>query len=120
MEGRLYTMKNLLPLTGMVMAILAQTGNLFIVKFAMSGGMNKYILILYSNALSTIILLPCSFMLHRSEHPPLSFSLLCSFLLLDLFGCSAQIVAYVGLNFSSPILFTAMNNLVPAFTFVLN
>ena len=55
-----------LPFLGMLMVILIQVGNLEVSKAAMSAGANKYILAVYSNALSTLILLPLSFICCRS------------------------------------------------------
>ncbi|KAM5566721.1 hypothetical protein ABKV19_015054, partial [Rosa sericea] len=113
-------MERLLPFVGMVMAILIQAGSLVLNKAAMSKGVNKYTMIVYANALSTLLLLPSAFVVHRpSERPPLTFSILCRLFLLGLFGCSAQIFAYVGVDYSSPTLGTAMLNLIPAFTFLL-
>ncbi|TKY69831.1 WAT1-related protein [Spatholobus suberectus] len=110
---------NLLPFVGMVMAMLTQSGSMVVIKVAMADGMNKYVMVVYSMALSSFLLLPFVLFLHRSERPPLTFPTLCSFFLLALFGSSAQIMAYVGIELSSPTLASAMLNLIPAFTFVL-
>ncbi|KAA3466115.1 WAT1-related protein [Gossypium australe] len=56
-------MGNLVPFVGMVMVTLAQVSSMVITKAAMSSGVDKYVLIVYSNALSSLILLPCSFIL---------------------------------------------------------
>ena len=63
-----YRMRALLPFAGMIMVILIQVGNMVASKAAMSRGMNKYVLIVYSNALSSLFLLPCSVMFHRYSH----------------------------------------------------
>jgi len=55
-----------LPFFGMLMVILIQVGNMEVSQVAMSAGMNKYVLAVYSNALSTLILLPLSFICCRS------------------------------------------------------
>ncbi|XP_058008789.1 WAT1-related protein At5g40240 isoform X3 [Hevea brasiliensis] len=54
-----------------------------------------------------------------SERPSLTFSILFRIFLLALLGVLSQIFAYVGIEFSSPMLGTAMLNLIPAFTFIL-
>ncbi|XP_062159606.1 WAT1-related protein At3g28050-like isoform X3 [Alnus glutinosa] len=109
-----------LPFFGMLMVILIQVGNMEVSKAAMSAGMNKYILAVYSNALPTLILLPLSFICCRSQRPPVTFSVLCRIFLLALIGrCSGQILEYAGIQYSSPTLCTAMLNLIPAFTFML-
>ncbi|XP_061370146.1 WAT1-related protein At5g40240-like isoform X2 [Gastrolobium bilobum] len=113
------SMSSLLPFVGMVVALLTQSGSMVVIKVAMTDGINKYVMLVYSLALSCFMLLPVALLLHRSERPPLTFSALRSFFLLALFGSSAQIMAYVGIELSSPTLASAMLNLIPAFTFVL-
>ncbi|MED6183897.1 hypothetical protein PIB30_042128 [Stylosanthes scabra] len=88
----------ILPLLGMVMAMLLQSGSMVVIKAAMNEEMNKYVLVVYSLALSTLLLLPFPFLLPRSL---------------------GQIFAYVGIDLSSPTLASAMLNLIPALTFVL-
>ncbi|EOY00422.1 hypothetical protein QUC31_014284 [Theobroma cacao] len=113
-------MGTLLPFVGMVMVILAQVSSMVLTKAAMSSGVNKYVLIVYSNVLSSLILLPCSFIFHRSMHLPLNSSNLYRLIfLLALIGCVGQLCGYAGIQYSSPALATAMLNLVPAFTFIL-
>jgi drug/metabolite transporter (DMT)-like permease len=109
----------LLPFVGMIIAVLAQSGSMVVIKVAMKDGMNKYVMVVYSMALSTILLLPLAFFINRSERPPLTFSALCSFFLLALMGTLGQIMTYGGIELSSPTLASAMLNLIPAFTFVL-
>ncbi|ESW29473.1 hypothetical protein PHAVU_002G073100 [Phaseolus vulgaris] len=109
----------LLPFVGMMVAMLTQSGSMVVIKVAMIDDINKYVMVVYTFALSTILLLPFALFLHRSERPPLTFSALCSFFLLAFFGSSGTITAYVGIELSSPTLASALLNLVPAITFVL-
>ncbi|XP_058776571.1 WAT1-related protein At3g28100-like isoform X2 [Vicia villosa] len=108
-----------LPFMGMIIAVLAQSGSFVVIKLATKDGINKYVMVVYSMALSTILLLPIAFFNNRSQCPPLSFSLLGSFFFLALLGTSGQIMTYGGIELSSPTLASAMLNLIPAFTFVL-
>ncbi|KAK6242059.1 EamA domain - like 10 [Theobroma cacao] len=108
-----------LPLVGMVLAECAQVGLMIMGKAAMSHGMSNFVFVFYSNALASLILLPSSFLFHRSERPRLTFSILCWFFLLGLLGCFAQIFGYAGIYYSSPTLGTAMLNLIPGLTFLL-
>ncbi|CAK8537013.1 unnamed protein product [Lathyrus sativus] len=108
-----------LPFLGMIIAVLAQSGSLVVIKLATTNGINKYVMVVYSMALSTILLLPLAFFNNRSQCPPLNFSILSSFFFLALLGTSAQIMSYGGIELSSPTLASAMLNLIPAFTFVL-
>ncbi|CAJ1931510.1 unnamed protein product [Sphenostylis stenocarpa] len=109
----------LLPFLGMSVAMLTQSGSMVVIKFAMSDGVNKYVMVVYSMAFSSFLLLPFALFLHRSQVPPLTFSALGSFFLLAIFVSSAQITSYFGIELSSPTLASAILNLVPAFTFVL-
>ncbi|AES96253.2 putative EamA domain-containing protein [Medicago truncatula] len=109
----------LLPFVGMIISVLAQSGSMVVIKFAMKDGMNKYVMVVYSMGLSSILLLPLALFINRSQRPPLTFSALWSFFLLALIGSSAQIMTYGGIELSSPTLASAMLNLIPAFTFVL-
>ncbi|XP_021726960.1 WAT1-related protein At3g28050-like [Chenopodium quinoa] len=107
------------PYIGMLMAEFCQVGLMIISKQAMNTGMTTFVFVSYSNALASLILLPFSLFLHRSNLPPLSFSLLGWFFLLALSGCLAQLFGYIGINYSSPTLGAAMLNLVPGLTFLL-
>ncbi|KAE8698896.1 Nodulin MtN21 /EamA-like transporter family protein isoform 5 [Hibiscus syriacus] len=113
-------MGNLLPFVGMIMVILVQVSSMVITKAAMSSGVNKYVLIVYSNVLSSLVLLPCSFVFHRSVRLPWTSSNLYRLIfLLSLLGCIGQLCGYAGIDYSSPAMATAMLNLIPAFTFIL-
>ncbi|KAJ8758974.1 hypothetical protein K2173_003212 [Erythroxylum novogranatense] len=108
-----------LPFVGMIMAECAQVGLMILSKIAMSNGMSNFVFVFYSNALASLVLLPSSLLVHRSDRPPLTFPILCGFFLLGLVGCLAQVFGYAGINLSSPTLGTAMLNLVPGITFVI-
>lgn len=112
-------MKTLLPFVGMVVVILAQVSSMVVTKAALSRGIDKYVIIAYSNILATLILFPCSFFFHRSTRLPITYSVLWRFFLLALVVCAAQLCGYVGIEYSSPTLSTSMLNLIPAFTFML-
>ncbi|KAL6983635.1 hypothetical protein U1Q18_017015 [Sarracenia purpurea var. burkii] len=112
-------MEDALPILGMLCAQLIQVGLIVAIKEATSTGMSKFTFIFYSNALAALVLLPTSFVVHRSNRPPITFSLLCKFFLLALFGCVAQITGNAAIQIT-PVSFTsAMLNLIPGFTFIL-
>ncbi|WVY97043.1 hypothetical protein V8G54_029194 [Vigna mungo] len=75
--------------------------------------------VLLYNSHPTFLIFTFFFPLSRSERPRLTFSTLCSFFLLAFFGSSGTIMAYVGIELSSPTLASALINLLPAFTFIL-
>ncbi|KAH7867382.1 hypothetical protein Vadar_032764 [Vaccinium darrowii] len=110
----------LLPFAAMVMVECFDVGLTTLSKAAMSKGMSHFVFVVYSNALATLILLPSSFLFHRTKRPPLNFSLLCKFFFLSLIGITVmQNCVFTGISYSSPTLGSAISNLVPAFTFLL-
>ena len=56
---------DLFPFMGMVIVILAQVSNMEVMKAAMSKGINKYVIIVYSDALSAFIFLISSLFIYR-------------------------------------------------------
>ncbi|KAM2036199.1 hypothetical protein TB2_038933 [Malus domestica] len=117
MKSRIW---ELLPFAAMVVVEILDVGLTTLSKAAMSGGMSHFIFVVYSNALATLILLPSSFIIHRNNRPPLTFTVLCKFFLLSLAGITVmQNCIFTGVSYSSPTLASALSNLIPAFTFLL-
>lgn len=58
-------MEGFLPFIGMVIAMMVQTGSMVVNKAAMSKGTNAYIIVVYANAVSALILLPSALIFHR-------------------------------------------------------
>ncbi|KAL3501221.1 hypothetical protein ACH5RR_035670 [Cinchona calisaya] len=112
-------MKSAWPYVMMVVAQTAQIGLIIVSKEAMSNGMSKYVFVCYSNALAALILLPISFLVHRSSWSQITLKLFSGFFLLGLLGCTAQVTGYVGIDYTSASFASAMLNLIPGFTFVL-
>ncbi|GFY88315.1 hypothetical protein Acr_06g0002550 [Actinidia rufa] len=75
-------------------------------KAAMVKGMSDFVFVTYSNALALLFFLPSTFIYYRKRPcPRLPFSIVCRIFILSLI--------------SSPTMWSAMNGLVPAFTFLL-
>ncbi|KAK6160158.1 hypothetical protein DH2020_003539 [Rehmannia glutinosa] len=85
------------PYVGLVIVQFAQVGTMIACKIALSNGMTTFTFAFYSNAFSSLILLPISFFIYRFM---------------------VQILGYTGLMFASASLSTAILNLIPGFTFV--
>ncbi|KAL2321870.1 hypothetical protein Fmac_026249 [Flemingia macrophylla] len=110
---------NWIPFVAMVTVECLDVGLTTLGKAAISEGMNHFIFVLYSNALASLILLPSSF-IFDANRPPLSFSLLSKFFFLALIGITImQNCVFTAVDYSSPLLGSAMTNLTPAITFVL-
>ncbi|KAL2500021.1 WAT1-related protein [Abeliophyllum distichum] len=74
----------------------------------------------YSYAISALVLFPLSFIFHRKTLlPPFTLGLMSRFFVLGLLGFIAQYLGYKGIAYSSPTLGSAMSNLTPATTFIL-
>jgi hypothetical protein len=60
----------LVPFAAMVVVECLDVGLTTLSKAAMSKGMSHYVFVVYSNALATLILIPSSFIIHRSSPCP--------------------------------------------------
>ncbi|KEH24885.1 putative EamA domain-containing protein [Medicago truncatula] len=110
--------KDVLPPVVIIGQETIEMALLTLFKAATLQGMNNHVFVAYAYAIGTAILLPITFF-RRRLLPPLSFSTILKSVLLGAIGCSAQILGYIGINYSSPTLASAIGNLVPAFTFIL-
>ncbi|KAK9277489.1 hypothetical protein L1049_007033 [Liquidambar formosana] len=91
-----------------------------LIKVAMSRGMSDFVFVVYSNALATLVLLPCCFIFYRTRAlPKITVITVSRIFLFSLLACSLQMCMYIGIGYSSPTLASAMTDLTPAFTFVL-
>nr|CAN71720.1 hypothetical protein VITISV_034107 [Vitis vinifera] len=109
-----------IPFSVMVLMEGCTVGLTIMTKTVMAKGMSQFVFVVYSNALSSIILLPYSLIFRRTQQSFFTFPLLTRFFFLGLTGITiAQIFAFTGLSYSSPILACGMGNLIPAFSFVL-
>ncbi|KAL8035756.1 hypothetical protein ABFS82_12G114500 [Erythranthe guttata] len=106
------------PYVGMVVVQIAQVGLMVAGKIAMSTGMTTFAFIFYSNALASLILLPITFFIYRSNRPPFLRTFLCGFFVLGFLGFLVQILGYTGIKYASASLSTTILNLIPGFTFV--
>ena len=58
-----------LTFSGMVMVMVAQVTSMMTSKEAMSRGMNRFVLIVYTSAFSVLVLIPFTFIFRRSSPP---------------------------------------------------
>ncbi|KVI05606.1 Drug/metabolite transporter [Cynara cardunculus var. scolymus] len=125
-------MRSALPFVAMVVGQIAQVGLTLAGKKAIATGMHNFSYVFYSNALASLILLPASFLIHRSANrPALTLSVAGGFLVLGILGICfflsihffssflVQVVGYAGLTYAPATVATAILNLIPGFTFVL-
>ncbi|KAL5221850.1 hypothetical protein ABZP36_026563 [Zizania latifolia] len=89
-------------------------------RAALNMGISKIVFIVYRNLISLALLAPFAYFLEKKDRPPLTFSLLVEFFLLALCGITANQGFYLlGLYHLSPTYASAIQNTVPAITFVM-
>ncbi|KAF5934218.1 hypothetical protein HYC85_030389 [Camellia sinensis] len=89
-------------------------------RLALNIGVSKVVYPVYRNIIALLLLSPLAYFLEKKERPPLTFSLLVQFFLLALVGITANQGFYIlGLYYANPTFASAMQNSVPAITFVM-
>ncbi|KAG7559053.1 EamA domain [Arabidopsis thaliana x Arabidopsis arenosa] len=107
-------------LTAMLAVETSVVGISTLFKVATSNGLNIYPFLGYSYLLASLLLLPSLFFTNSSRSlPPLSVSILSKIGLLGFLGSMYVITGYIGIEYSSPTLASAINNITPALTFIL-
>ncbi|KAF2308576.1 hypothetical protein GH714_010876 [Hevea brasiliensis] len=111
--------RDVLPFAAMVAVQCSGVGVNTLFKAAALRGMSYYAFIVYNNAISTLVLVPLSIIYSSTAVLPSTQFPLLKICLLALVGFVAQICRFKGIEYSSPLLSSAMSNLTPAFTFIL-
>uniref|UniRef100_A0A0D9Y768 WAT1-related protein n=1 Tax=Oryza glumipatula TaxID=40148 RepID=A0A0D9Y768_9ORYZ len=88
-----------LPLLAMVLVQLGLAGLNVMSKLTMASGMSPYVLLAYRNFIAAAFLAPIAFLVERAT--------------------LNQVLYFVGLKYSSPTVASALNNTLPAVTFLL-
>ncbi|KAM7517228.1 hypothetical protein LguiA_006811 [Lonicera macranthoides] len=89
-------------------------------RAALNMGISKIVFPVYRNILAFLLLVPFAFFLEKKERPPLTFNFLVQFFLLAVVGITANQGFYlVGLDNTSPTFASAIQNSVPAITFLM-
>ncbi|XP_057863501.1 auxin-induced protein 5NG4 [Cryptomeria japonica] len=89
-------------------------------RAALNMGVSKIVFPVYRNIIALILLAPFAYFLEKKERPPLTLSFLVQFFLLALLGITANQGFYLlGLYYTSPTFASAIQNSVPALTFIM-
>ncbi|KAL0553405.1 hypothetical protein IC582_007300 [Cucumis melo] len=89
-------------------------------RAALNMGISKLVFLVYRNIIAFFLLLPFAYFLEKKERPPISFNFLLQFFLLALVGITANQGFYLlGLENTSPTFASAIQNSVPAITFLM-
>ncbi|PWA56153.1 hypothetical protein CTI12_AA420910 [Artemisia annua] len=115
-----YYYSDVLPIVTLVAMECVNVGLNTLYKAATLEGMSYHVFMVYCYAVAALILLPAPFFSYRSRVlPPVNFSIVSKTILLAIIGFMSQILGYTGIIYSSPMLSSAISNLVPGFTFIL-
>ncbi|KAA8537568.1 hypothetical protein F0562_027176 [Nyssa sinensis] len=89
-------------------------------RAALNMGISKIVFPVYRNIVALLLLLPFAYFLEKKERPPLSLSFIVQFFLLAVVGITANQGFYLlGLDNTSPTFASAIQNSVPAITFLM-
>ncbi|KAL3640748.1 hypothetical protein CASFOL_015716 [Castilleja foliolosa] len=107
-------------LISMLILQLCYAGFHIVSRVALNIGVSKVVYPVYRNIIALILLGPFAYFIEKKDRPPLTFSLLAQFFLLALVGITANQGFYIlGLYYASPTFASAMQNSVPAITFIM-
>ncbi|KAL9245577.1 hypothetical protein vseg_019213 [Gypsophila vaccaria] len=89
-------------------------------RAALNMGISKLVYPVYRNIIALLLLLPFAYFLEKKERPAINISFLIQFFLLALIGITANQGFYLlGLDNTSPTFASAVQNSVPALTFLM-
>ncbi|XP_074273361.1 protein WALLS ARE THIN 1-like [Silene latifolia] len=89
-------------------------------RAALNMGISKLVYPVYRNIIALLLLLPFAYFLEKKERPAINISFLVQFFLLALVGITANQGFYLlGLDNTSPTFASAVQNSVPALTFLM-
>ncbi|XP_044474912.1 protein WALLS ARE THIN 1-like [Mangifera indica] len=89
-------------------------------RAALNMGISKLVFPVYRNIIALLLLLPFAYFLEKKERPAITLNLLLQFFLLALVGITANQGFYLlGLDNTSPTFASAIQNSVPAITFLM-
>ncbi|KAK5831675.1 hypothetical protein PVK06_015473 [Gossypium arboreum] len=89
-------------------------------RAALNMGISKLVFPVYRNIIALLLLLPFAYFLEKKERPPITLNFLLQFFLLALVGITANQGFYLlGLDNTSPTFASAIQNSVPAITFLM-
>ncbi|KAH6808792.1 nodulin MtN21 /EamA-like transporter family protein [Perilla frutescens var. frutescens] len=115
-----YCYREVAPFAAMVCLQFISVGLNTLFKVAANYGMSLHIFLVYSYAVTAVILLPSPFFFRRSRVlPSLNLWILLKIFLLGAVGNASVMMGFRGIDYGSPTLASAMGNLASAVTFVL-
>ncbi|QCD90604.1 WAT1-related protein [Vigna unguiculata] len=106
--------------TVMMVSLVLTVGLNTLVKANLSKGMSNFVFVAYSNLFGFCFLLIATTLRYRNTSPPpINNSILFRAFLIGFFGVFIETLSYTGLRYGSPTLSSAIEDLLPAFTFII-
>ncbi|XP_027361187.1 WAT1-related protein At5g40240-like [Abrus precatorius] len=103
----------------MIVAQFLTVGLNTLIKASMAKGMSNFVYVAYSNLLAFCFLLLSNIVYYRNRAPtPINNWILLRIFVLSVLSISIQTLIYTGLGLSSPTLTSTMEDLIPAYTFI--
>ncbi|CAN6350597.1 unnamed protein product [Urochloa humidicola] len=108
------------PYIAMISLQFGYAGMNVLTKVSLNQGMSHYVLVVYRHAFATISIAPFALVLERKVRPKMTWSIFLQIFVLAMLGpVIDQNFYYAGLKFTGPTFACAMNNILPAMTFVM-
>ncbi|ONK63154.1 uncharacterized protein A4U43_C07F11970, partial [Asparagus officinalis] len=109
-----------LPTLAMVAVQFGFAGLNILSKLAMDSGMSAYVMIAYRQIIASVLLTPIAYFLERKTRMKITRGVLVQIFFCSLFGATINQLTYIlGLKYSSPTIACALNNMLPAITFIM-
>ncbi|MCD7447494.1 hypothetical protein HAX54_030360 [Datura stramonium] len=104
----------------MVIVQFGFAGLIIISKLVMDEGMNPFVQSAYRPIFATLSIAPFAFFFERKTRPKMTRPILFQIFLCSIFGITTNQYAYfIGLKYSTATIASALDNLIPAFTFII-
>ncbi|XP_043691712.1 protein WALLS ARE THIN 1-like [Telopea speciosissima] len=104
----------------MVVVQFGYGGATILMKIALNKGLSQLVFIVYRHLIAMLLLGPLAYFLERKQRPSLSLPLMIKIFILSSLGTTVHLnVYYIGLDYTSPIVASALSNVIPGFTFLM-
>lgn len=104
----------------MIIFQIGYAGNHIILRIALNVGISKLVFLIYRITIGLLLLSPFAYFLEKKDRPALNASFVLQFFFLGLVGVVLNNGSYfIGLENTSPVFASTIENSVPAITFAL-
>ncbi|XP_022928963.1 WAT1-related protein At1g43650-like [Cucurbita moschata] len=108
------------PCAAMVLVYIAYGGSHILVKIASNKGLNPLVFIVYRHFIAFLVLAPFAYLIDRNKPTSLTISMTINIFLLAILGSTIHLnLFYAGISYTSPIVTSTFNNIIPSLTFVM-